>query len=353
MKTETRFRELRAHGRRLTGTVMRYGDEARYPASGAERFSAFAFDRYLRHGRGATRLNVMHEPDLIVASTRRGDLAFTDSPEALDMVATLPSGSAYDSVLELVGDGLTTGLSVEFVALEERRTNGTRVVMRAALPGSGLVDEPAYAASGVEVRRRGRGLSGEYRYNTDRVTRDRGRRRKVRVSSGAFSWQLEAFAKLQEKLQESRSRRRSRAAAADAVRESAREVQLLAGRSYDASLASLRTGTLKLENTDEALKFEVDTLPATSYATDLRAGMDSGAADYGVDLLYSHSARGRGTGRARNHRGTGQPGVEIEIVRSRHFAGDSDRLPCPSWQRRPGRKGRRAVTPARRARVWL
>ena len=28
MNTETRFRELRAQGRRLTGTVMRYGDVA-------------------------------------------------------------------------------------------------------------------------------------------------------------------------------------------------------------------------------------------------------------------------------------------------------------------------------------
>ena len=285
MNTETRFRELRAQGRRLTGTVMRYGDVATIAGVGAERFSVFAFDKYLRHGRGTT-LNVMHQPDLIVASTRRGDLTFTDSPEALDMVAALPAGSAYDSVLELVGDGLTTGLSVEFVALEERTTNGTRVVTQAALPGLGIVDEPAYAASGVEVRARGRGLSGEFRYNTDRVTRDRGRRRKVRVSSGAFSWQLEAFAEVQEELQESIAEA-IEGAAADAVRESAREVQLLAGRSYDASLASLRTGTLKLEDTPDALKFEVDTLPATSYATDLRAGMDSGAADFGIDVLYS------------------------------------------------------------------
>ena len=52
MKTETRFRELRAHDRRLTGTVMRYGDEAEIPGIGAERFSVFAFDKYLRHGRG-------------------------------------------------------------------------------------------------------------------------------------------------------------------------------------------------------------------------------------------------------------------------------------------------------------
>ena len=107
MNTESRFRELRAHGRRLTGTVMQYGDVATIAGVGAERFSAFAFDEYLRHGRG-TRLNVMHEPDLIVASTRRGDLAFTDSPEALTMAATLPAGNAYDSVLSLVGDGLTT-----------------------------------------------------------------------------------------------------------------------------------------------------------------------------------------------------------------------------------------------------
>ena len=349
MNTETRFRELRAHDRRLTGTVMRYGDEAEIPGIGRERFSVFAFDKYLRHG-GGTRLNVMHEPDLIVASTRRGDLTFTDSPEALDMVATLPSGSAYDSVLELVGDGLTTGLSVEFVALEERTTNGTRVVTQAALPGLGIVDEPAYAASGVEVRARGRGLSGEFRYDRDRVTRDRGTRRKTRVSSGAFSWQIERFAELQAELNESIAEA-IEGAAAEAVRDRAREVQLLAGRSYDAPLASLRTGTLKLEDTDEALKFEVDTLPATSYATDLRAGMDSGAADYGVDLLYSIPPADV-VPDAVEIVTESDTGVQIEVVHrgilqaiaivSRAPRGNGGRV-----------EKRRAVTPARRARVWL
>ena len=349
MNTETRFRELRAQGRRLTGTVMRYGDVATIAGVGAERFSVFAFDKYLRHGRG-TRLNVMHEPDLIVASTRRGDLTFTDSPEALDMVATLPSGSAYDSVLELVGDGLTTGLSVEFVALEERTTNGTRVVTKAALPGLGIVDEPAYAASGVEVRARGRGLSGEFRYNTDRVTRDRGRRRKVRVSSGAFSWQLEAFAEVQEELQESIAEA-IEGAAADAVRESAREVQLLAGRSYDASLASLRTGTLKLEDTPDALKFEVDTLPATSYATDLRAGMDSGAADFGIDVLYSIPPADVVPNAVEivTEPGTG---VEVEVINRAVLQAIAVVSRAPR-----GNGGlverRRAVTPARRSRLWL
>ena len=64
-------------------------------------------------------------------------------------------------------------------------------------------------------------------------------------------------------------------------------MQLLAGRSYDAPLASLRTGTLTIEDTPEALRFEVERLPDTTYAADLRAGMDAGAADYGVDALYS------------------------------------------------------------------
>ena len=211
----------------------------------------------------------------------------TDSPEELTHGSGRSRlGDAYDSVLSLVGDRLTTGLSVEFVALEERRTNGTRVVTQAALPGLGIVDEPAYPASGVEVRARGRGLSGEFRYNRDRITRDRGTRRKVRVSPGAFQWQLRAFERLQTELGETIAEAIEKGAA-EAIREQAREIQLLAGRSYDAPLASLRMGTLELEDTDEALRFNVDRLPDTSHARDLRAGMDSGAADFGVDALYS------------------------------------------------------------------
>ena len=118
------------------------------------------------------------------------------------------------------------------------------------------------------------------------MTRDRGTRRKTRVSSGAFSWQMEEWAKLQEELQESIAEA-IESGAADAIRDRAREVQLLAGRSYDAPLASLRTGTLKLEDGPEALRFEVDELPATSYAADLAAAMEARSADYGVDVLYS------------------------------------------------------------------
>ena len=327
---------------------MQYGSEAEIPGIGRERFSMFAFDRYLRSGAG-TALNLQHDDTLTIGST--GDvLTLTDSPAELRMVAELPAGDAYDSVLALIGDRLTTGLSVEFRALNERLTNGVRVIQRATLPALGIVDDPAYPASGVEVRRRGRGLSGEFRYDRDKVTRDRGRRRKVRVRSGAFSWQLERFAELQAELSESIAEA-IEGAAADAVRDAAREVQLLAGRSYDAPLASLRTGTLKLEDTDEALRFEVDTLPATSYAADLRAGMDGKAADYGVDVLYTVPPADV-VPDAVSIEVEPETGTEIEVVHrgilqaiaivSRAPRGNGGRV-----------EKRRAVTPARRSRLWL
>ena len=236
------------------------------------------------------------------------------------------------------------------MSLEERTTNGTRVVTQAALPGLGIVDEPAYPASGVELRRRGRGLAGRFEYNRDRVTRDRGTRRKTRVSSGAFSWQLEQFAELQAELNESIAEA-IESGAADAVRDRAREVQLLAGRSYDAPLASLRTGTLKLEDTPEALRFEVDRLPATSYAADLRAGMDSGAADYGVDVLYSIPPSDVVPNAVEivTEPGTG---VEIEVVQKGILQAIAVVARAPRGN--GGRvEKRRAVTPARRSRLWL
>ena len=348
--TETRRGELRAlSGRRLTGRVMRYGDEAEIPGIGRERFSMFAFDEHLRSGRG-TRLNIEHDDTLTIGST--GDvLTLTDSPAELRMAAELPAGDAYDSVLALIGDRLTTGLSVEFRALNERLTNGVRVIQRATLPALGIVDDPAYAASGVEVRRRGRGLSGEYRYNRDRVTRDRGTRRKTRVSSGAFRWQLEAFAEVQEKLNKSIAEA-IEGAAADAVRESAREVQLLAGRSYDASLASLRTGTLKLTDTDEALKFEVDRLPDTTYAADLRAAMDAGSADFGVDLLYTVPPSDVVPNAVEivTEPGTG---VEIEVVHRGILQAIAIVSRAPRGNGGIVEKRARIVTPARRSRLWL
>ena len=348
--TETRFRELRAQGRRLRGTVMRYGSEALIPGIGRERFASFAFAPYLASGADVA-VNVMHEADLIVATRRRGDLTLTDSPEALTMAATLPTGDAYDSVLELVGDGLTGGLSVEFVAQQERRSADSRTILRATLPALGIVDTPAYGASGVEVRARGQGLSGEFTYNRDRVVRDRGQRRKVRVSPGAFRWQLQAFADAQEELGATIADAIKKGTA-EAFRDQAREIQLLAGRSYDAPLASYRTGTLRIVDTDDALRFEVDRLPATSYADDLRASMASGSADFGVDPLYSIPPADAVPDALEIIEEPGT-GVQIEIVRSGLLQAIAIVSRAPRGN--GGTVERRRVTPATpaRRRIWL
>ena len=109
--TETRRGvELRAEpGRRLVGTVMRYGATAhvRLPdgRSVIERFASFAFADYLRSGE--TRVNMMHDPSITLATTAgargRGNLTLIDAPSALRMVAVLPSGDAFDKALALVG----------------------------------------------------------------------------------------------------------------------------------------------------------------------------------------------------------------------------------------------------------
>ena len=347
---ETRHRELRRTGRRLSGTVMVYGDEAEIPGIGRERFAAFAFADYLQGGADVA-VNVMHESDLVVATRRRGDLVLTDSPAALTMAAILPVGDAFDKVLELVGDGLTRGLSVEFHAVRERRIADSRTIYEASLPALGIVDDPAYPGSGVEVRARGRGLSGEFRYNRDRVTRDRGRRRKVRVSSGAFRWQLEEFQRLQAELGESIGEA-IQAGAADAIRDRAREVQLLAGRSYDLPLASLRMGTLELEDTDEGLRFNVDRLPDTTAARDLRAAMDAGAADHGIDLLYSVPPADVVPDAVTIEVEPGT-GVEVEVVHRGILQALAVVSRAPRGNGGVVEKRGRIVTPARRARIWL
>ena len=123
--TETRRGvELRAEpGRRLVGVVMKYGAEARVmlPDGRAvvEKFAAFAFADYLRSGE--TRVNMMHDPSITIATTAgargRGNLALIDKPDALRMVAVLPSGPAFDAALALVADGSTAETSVEFRAV--------------------------------------------------------------------------------------------------------------------------------------------------------------------------------------------------------------------------------------------
>ena len=73
--------------------------------------------------------------------------------------ATLPDTSAGRDAAREIRDGLFRGLSVEFRATAQSYATGVRRIRAALLNGAGLVDDPSYAGSRVEVRgKRGRRL---------------------------------------------------------------------------------------------------------------------------------------------------------------------------------------------------
>lgn len=147
MKPERRHvGEVRAEGRRLSGVVMAYGDVS---PSHRERFEPGS----LRMA-AAVHLDLHHDVMRAVAWHPGGGLELRQDGKALSMVAELPPIPAADRALELVRSGATTGLSVEFRAMKERRDGALRVIEAATLTGIGIVRAPSYEQSQVEARRR-------------------------------------------------------------------------------------------------------------------------------------------------------------------------------------------------------
>lgn len=153
-KIETRYAEFRAEteGRRLIGTIVKYGDTAKLPGGILERFEPGSFGDVSKVD---ILLNSHHDRARPLCRTGGAGLVLDDGPDALRMEATLPETRDADDTLTLVRAQVLRGLSVEFKALGERMDAMTRVIERAALRGLGVVDKPAYEASSVEARRRG------------------------------------------------------------------------------------------------------------------------------------------------------------------------------------------------------
>ena len=140
-----------------------------------------------------TILHFQHERARPLARSGGGGLLLTDSAERLEVAATLPETRDADDALELAQKGILRGFSTEFLARRERYENGTRVIEKAALPGLGLVDSPAYGQSVItEIRATGDGLRGAFYYDRDVITGDSGKVRKQRFKAGSFSYSLES-----------------------------------------------------------------------------------------------------------------------------------------------------------------
>ena len=143
---EMRFCEVRAEGRSLSGTAVRYGDVASF-AWGRERIEPGAFAPL-----GDAILNAQHDRTTPLARTEGGGLILVDSEAALEIRAELPPTRSADDVLALVRAKVMRGLSIEFQALQERSEANVRIIERARLVGVSVVDTPAYPASAIEAR---------------------------------------------------------------------------------------------------------------------------------------------------------------------------------------------------------
>ena len=133
---------------RLVGTLLTYGERA---SDRPELFERGAFDLDAIKASGGIVVNRQHSranPILRVTPELRGDELVIDQ--------ALPDTQAGRDAAVEIRDGLMRGLSVEFKALRARMVNGVRRIAAATLVAGGLVDDPSYSGSTVEVRDKGR-----------------------------------------------------------------------------------------------------------------------------------------------------------------------------------------------------
>ena len=227
--------EVRAEGRRLSGTVMRYGDVS---PSHRERFEPGS----LRMA-DAVHLDLHHDVERAVAWMPGGGLTLDNGREALSMRAELPPIPAADRALAEVRAGRTTGLSVEFRADRERRDGNLRVIEAATLSGIGIVRAPSYGQSQVEARAKsGRTLRARIPYDTQLACECIAQRG---PGSGGECIPIVRF------------NTAAGEAMADAIASAEREV-LAVFKDYSRPLGSARRGSLRATSSGEGLDLEVD-----------------------------------------------------------------------------------------------
>ena len=240
--------EFRIEGRRLSGTVMRYGTIS---PSHRERFEPGS----LRLA-GAVHLDLDHDPERAVAWHPGGGLAIENGRDSMTMRAELPPIPAADRALADIRDGKVTGLSVEFRAVRERRDGDLRVIEEAVLSGIAIVRSPSYSNARVEARRR----SGR----TMRARIPVGRKLECRCAGAACKFARVTGAALRDEFELAFGQARK---------------EIIAGfNSYDMPIASRSSGTLRgrvLANGDGEVEIDLpdDAVGAAVLAAHSSAGV--------------------------------------------------------------------------------
>ena len=131
----------------VSGIIVRYGDVAKIGQNLTEHIEREAFDI------GTTWwANRMHQRATILGATG-SNLTLTDSPEALRFQLTLPPTQAgKDAGYELEA-GFLKGASIELGTVTARFDGLRRVVQKSTAVRFGLVDQPAYPDSLLNLNR--------------------------------------------------------------------------------------------------------------------------------------------------------------------------------------------------------
>ena len=108
---------------------------------------------------GDILVNVQHDSKRVVArNTPAGGLALWDDPKGLMSRINLPDTQEGRDTRTLVSQGILGGLSIEFIASEDRWAGNHRTVLKAELDAIGIVSRPAYAGATIAE---GRSLDSE------------------------------------------------------------------------------------------------------------------------------------------------------------------------------------------------
>ena len=130
---------------RLTGTLIRYGDVS---PSHRETFERGALEWDKAEGVILKRQHKDGAPIMKVHPVERDGAVVIDQE--------LPDTAAGRDLARELRDKLFTHLSIEFRAAISRYTGGLRRIARARLVGAGVVFNPSYPESRVELRGRRR-----------------------------------------------------------------------------------------------------------------------------------------------------------------------------------------------------
>ena len=201
-------------------------------------------------------LNIQHDRQRPIARTGGGGLELADSPERLEVRASLPNTTTGQDAREMLESRILRGLSVEMKVLDDEVDTGSRMrtISRAKLRGLALCDRPAYGDSEAILKRfeveDREDIDAAYAYGENEVIASSGSVRKQKVQPGAFSHSIE---------------------------DPEQEITLSIGRDMvKGAIASKLAGTLRLTDDSKGLKVRAAGVPDTTAYIDYQKQVEAG-----------------------------------------------------------------------------